>query len=389
MYQKKNNLINGIIAEFNPFHSGHKYLIEEAKNKTGAKYTVIVMSGNYTQRGTPAFFDKYIRTEMALRCGADLVLELPTAYATSSAEIFARGGVSILDKLNCVDCLCFGSESGNLETLTVQAEKVMDETSDSSELVKEYLKEGKTYPQSLSLALGDDTPSMPNDILAVEYIKALKKYESDMILVTIKRCDNGYSELSLSNEGKYSSAASIREAIIHDNDSWVKFIPSELSNTDFFKSPFILSNDFSQALLLSLLNNINNGYEDFLDVTKDLSNRIIKNIKLYKDVESFALILKSRNYTLARIYRCLLHIMLGIHKSDILDDITQVRVLGMKKDAHELMGILNEKTSINLITKPAKEELSPMLVKDILCSELYMHTMYGEYSEYSRPIITI
>ena len=389
MYQKKNNLVNGIIAEFNPFHSGHKYLIEAAKNITGAKYTVIVMSGNYTQRGTPTFFDKYIRTEMALRCGADLVLELPCAFATSAAEIFARGGVSILDKLNCIDYLCFGSESGNLETLSEQAEKVFKEASGSSELVKEYLKEGKTYPQSLSLALGDDTPSMPNDILATEYLKALKKCESDIIPVTFKRCDNGYSEKALSNEGQFSSAASIRDAIIHDNDSWVNFIPSELSNTNLFKSPFILSNDFSQALLLSLLNNINNGFEDFLDVTGDLSNRIVKNIKLFKDVESFALILKSRNYTLARIYRCLLHIMLGIHKSDILDDITQVRVLGMKKDAHELMGILNEKSSINLITKPAKEYLNPMLTKDILCSELYMHTLYGEYSEYSRPIITI
>ena len=184
----------GIIAEYNPFHNGHKYQIEKAKELTGADYCIVVMSGNFVQRGTPAFMDKYLRAKAALTCGADLVIELPVHYAAASAEYFASGAVAILDRLGVIDYLCFGSECGNIEILSDIADVLISESDEFKNVLKQRLKEGVAYPKARNDAICAAAPHLteyldvlnyPNNILGLEYIKALKKRKSNIAPCTI------------------------------------------------------------------------------------------------------------------------------------------------------------------------------------------------------------
>ena len=177
----------GIIAEYNPFHNGHAYHIAQAKKITGSDYCIVIMSGNYVQRGIPAIIDKVLRTRAALMCGADLVIELPIHYATASAEYFAGGAISLLDRLGVTDCLCFGSECGHIEPLLHLCEVLSSESAEFKSLLQKQLKAGSPYPQARNLALSEAFPQLadelsllrhPNNILGVEYLKALRKRSS-------------------------------------------------------------------------------------------------------------------------------------------------------------------------------------------------------------------
>ena len=195
----------GIVAEYNPFHNGHKYQIEQTKKQLGADNVVVVMSGNFVQRGGVAWTDKYLRAKMAIDCGADLVFELPVVFSCASAETFALGSVALLDSLGFVDEICFGSEEGNLEIL----EKISS-ILNSNDYIKEleiYLKKGISFPVAREEYLKQHMPQyrdilptllkQPNNILGIEYIKALKRIGSHIKPVTIKRIDNGYHSTSL------------------------------------------------------------------------------------------------------------------------------------------------------------------------------------------------
>ena len=233
----------GIIAEYNPFHKGHEYQIRYTKEKLKADYVIVAMSGDYVQRGTPALISKHTRAEMALRCGADLVLEMPVSISTASAEAFAMGGVSLLDGLGVVDMLCFGSESGEISALKELAEILVEEPEEYKKLLKSFLSEGLTFPAARSQALteyfknprnfsGDDfdgvlTPLLnevtqilntPNNILGIEYCKALLRLNSRICPVTIRREGMGYHETTVP-EGDSASSS-----------------PDLQSSTDFFAS---------------------------------------------------------------------------------------------------------------------------------------------------------
>ncbi len=212
----------GIIAEYNPFHKGHSYALEKLKKKVNADYVVVIMSGDYTQRGCPAVFDKYTRTRMALSCGADLVLELPIYYSTGSAEYFAGGAVSILNALECIDYLGFGSESDDIDSLSRIATILANESDDLSALIKEKIKAGMNYAAARALSLSElnsiDTGiiSASNDILGTEYIKALRIQSSSIKPVCIKRTGAGYHDAASTDSTEYASAEAIR-GIIYNN----------------------------------------------------------------------------------------------------------------------------------------------------------------------------
>ena len=214
----------GIIAEYNPFHTGHKYQIDHVKGTLSADYVVIAMSGDFVQRGTPALLSKYVRAEMALRAGADLVLELPVSCATASAELFARSGVQLLDGLGVVDTLCFGSECGDTEILMKLAGILVEEPEEFKSALRRNLKEGMTFPKARSLALGEVLPgnesekyqqvlSSPNNILGIEYCKAILRENSSIVPTAIKREGNDYHENSLFTDS-FPSASAIRNAVL-------------------------------------------------------------------------------------------------------------------------------------------------------------------------------
>ena len=220
--------ITGIIAEYNPFHSGHAFHLQESRLRTGASYTVVVMSGDFVQRGAPAVYDKYLRTRMALLSGADLVLELPPPFAVSSAEDFASCAVSLLDQLGVVSHICFGSECGDIKRLTDLADLLLEEPAPLSASIKKHLSAGYSYPKALETALTACLPaqtqrdfaasllSTPNNTLGIEYIKALHRRQSTIIPITLPRIGAGYNDQELAPA--FSSASAIRKTILKQTD---------------------------------------------------------------------------------------------------------------------------------------------------------------------------
>lgn len=414
--------VNGIIAEYNPFHKGHLYQLHTAKEQTDSDYTIIVMSGNFMQRGTPALLDKFVRAKMALMCGADLVLELPAYYAASSAEYFAMGGVTLLDKLGVVNHLSFGSECGDISVLTKIAKILTEEPKEYTELLRKQLKEGLSFPTARTNALiaydsslkeYREVLSSPNNILGIEYCKALLRRGSTIEPTTVKRMGAGYHDTTLITDDiriPTGSATAIRQTILQNADlSCLRnHIPEEafvvLENAFNSMEP-IFPNDFSSLLHYKLLQEQAHGYERFLDVTPELSDRIGNSLYDFKDFESFCDLLKRKDITHTRISRCLMHILLDM-KSDTMktycssDYIPYARVLGFRKESSPLLSAIKEHSSIPLITKLADAEgilddnAYGMLQEDIRINQIYQSVLALKNettmaNEYRTPIVIV
>ena len=410
----------GLITEYNPFHNGHKYHIEQSKAITGADYVIVVMSGNYVQRGTPAVMNKYIRTHCALLHGADLVIELPVHYAASSANYFAMGAVSLLDKLGIVDCICFGSEAGDLKVLSVISQVFHREPPQFKTQLTKSLREGFSYPVARNRALTayleevhinipdvDKVLSSPNNLLAIEYLKALEKRNSNMIPYTIGRTDYGYHSDNMSTS--LASASAIRKSLYEHSDlSLIKdAVPHEarqLYEEEYKKSFPIYEDDFSLLLGNALLSK---DISLVFDINKDLAFRIENLSDEFTDFQSFAQKIKSKNTTLTAVNRSLLRILLNITAKDMdeyiqHDWIQYIRVLGFKKEASHLLGQIFQKSSIPIISKLAdfkgilltNSMAIKMLEQNIAADELYRLVSMYKYkhqltNEYSTSIVFV
>ena len=312
--------ITGIIAEYNPFHNGHLYQINKVK-ENGADYIVIVMSGNFLQRGTPAILDKWTRTRMALLCGADLVIELPAVFATASAQYFARGGVSILDKLGCVDTISFGCESDDIDLIQTLSSYLLSEPDVYKENLQKYLREGNSFPKARELTLRECLSpeaaafaSSPNNILALEYCIALLERNSSMNILPIKRKGSGYHDSSIEKDS-FASATAIREIMEkslfdikerNDESAFPLELQTHIPNSVYSiicekKNEYVRQNDFSSLLQYKLLTEGNSDLERFADVSPDLSDKIRKNLRHYQNYDSFCELLKSKEITYSRI----------------------------------------------------------------------------------------
>lgn len=409
--------VNGIIAEYNPFHNGHKYHMTESLRRTNAEYTVVAMSGNFVQRGAPALVEKYKRAEMALINGADLVLEIPSIYATASAEYFATGAVALLSKLGVVTDLCFGSECGDANLLEQIAQILLDEPENFSRSLKSYLKQGLSYPNARNEALIQHYPflgqyknvfSSPNNILGIEYIKAIHRQKSNMSPVTIQRTGAGYH--SRLPENNPASALAIRHAIYADTDPG--FLKNHMPENaaDILVSSLerfgpLRSNDFSEILYYKLITEKELGFDKYLDVSADLSDRICNRLDEYRDFDSFCDLLKSKDMTYTRISRCLLHILLNIKSADLerakaLGVVPYARVLGLRKAASPLLSRIKENSSTPLVTKLADasnvldKSAYDMLRQDIQISQIYRgiaaHRMASApTNEIATPLVII
>lgn len=387
--------INGIIAEYNPFHNGHRYHLTESLRRTDAEYTVIVMSGNFVQRGAPALVNKFRRAEMALLNGADLVLELPALYATASAEFFATGAVALLNKLNVVTDLCFGSECGDTQLLQQIAEILAEEPKAYSQSLKRYLRQGLSYPNARNEALIQNYPflgqhknvfSSPNNILGIEYIKAIIRSKSTLNPVTVQRTGAGYhSRLPEKND---CSALAIRQALYAGtDDSFLKNnMPEEAARVlseQLAKTGLVRSNGFSDILYYKLVMEKEHGYDKYLDVSSDLSDRIKARLDEFRGFDSFCDLLKTKEMTYTRISRCLLHIMLNIKKADmdeanVLGTALYARVLGFRKMSSSLLSEIKEHSAIPLLTKLADaDELLDKSARDMLNQDIRISQIYN------------
>ncbi len=367
--------VTGIVAEYNPFHNGHAYQIREAKKGTDCDYCVAVISGDFVQRGEVAVFSKYLRAKMALLSGADLVLEIPSVFAVSSAEDFAAGSVALLDHLGVVTHLCFGSELGESDNFMKAAKILEKEPAAFSEKLKEGLQNGFSWPQARAFALNTQLSydegskdsseiasllETPNNLLGVEYCKALLRRNSSIIPVTIKRKGNGYHSEEL--KGEMASASAIRKGIFSmdgADPSFLSQVPKEIQSLFQEERP-LQANDLSELLNYRLLtlNRDHIPFSGFADVSNDLSDRLEHLLYHQGSFEERIFQLKTRQYTYTRISRCLLHILLGITDEMVsagkeADYAPYARILGFRKDKAALLGKIKKHTRIPLVTKTA------------------------------------
>ncbi len=349
--------ICGIIAEYNPFHNGHAYLIDEAV-RNGATHTVAVMSGNFVQRGDVAVCNKWARTQMALAGGADLVVELPVVFAGATAQRFAFGAVGTLDALGCVDMLCFGSECGDAQRITALARAV--ESDCVTEKIRRKMGEGSAFAVARQAALTEagydgDLLANPNDTLAVEYVKALLDLKSEITPVAVKRigvCHDGGAQ------GDIASASHIR-ALLSQNCDVSKFVPeytAEILKNQM--SSGLCPADLKQlehALLLTLRKMSVQQMSLLPDISEGLENRLFRASREAASVAQLIDAVKSKRYTHARIRRILMFALLGIDTAVYSLPPKYIRVLGMNERGRQILAHAEPKLPV--ITR-SKEALS-------------------------------
>lgn len=398
--------VTGIIAEFNPFHNGHRYLLQESRKKTGADYCIVIMSGSFVQRGAPAIQDKFTRTRCALENGADLVLELPVTGVCQNAESFAGSGVGILDSLGVVTDLAFGCEESAGESSLLQQLAVLfcEEPEDFRTLLGAYLKKGLSYPAARCLAACDFTDSdrqrknqireilqLPNATLAIEYRKALYRLSSGIRPCMILRKGSSHhedtQELLCNVQSGFASASAIRSFVLQQNAPEICRLKNVMPESAYFSlieqqraGLLLQENDFSELLHYKLLEILNPALTDKKKISDDLLLRIRNRLEEFTDWTSFAALVKTRNRTLTAVnrqfVRLLLDIPTGNSRTNPMSLTPYARILGFRKEASPLLKEIRQKSSIPVLTsvsdalKNLPVSAVNSLKKDILASDI-------------------
>lgn len=384
----------GIIAEYNPFHNGHAYHLEKAKELAKADYVIAVISGNFVQRGNVSLINKWDKANMALVEGADLVIELPTVYSISSAENFAYGAIKILNSLNIVDYIAFGTELDDINILDKCADILYKEPQKFVNLLNHELSKGLSFPKArenaLLMYLNDirtysNVLSSPNNILAIEYLKALKKLRSHITPISIKRKNAGYNDLEITNN--FASATAIRKKIIDNKPAGLsKLMPANsyrILYNSIQKGHFVKDiKSFEKEILYVLRKMSIKEISNLPDVSEGLEHAIKNTANSCNTIEEFMNIIKTKRYTNTRIQRILLYALLGITKDDMKNSTKvqpYIRVLGMNKKGKDLISVISHSNpNLNIITSVKKyldstpnKTLQNMLNIDINATNTY------------------
>ncbi|MGN1317626.1 MAG: nucleotidyltransferase [Lachnospirales bacterium] len=373
-----------IIAEYNPFHKGHLYHINKTKEITKGN-VIAVMSGNFVQRGEPAFINKHLRAKAALLNGVDMVLELPVEYATSSADVFAFGSCDIIKKSGIIDSVSFGCENVETDVFFKIANVLNNESENFKATLKEALSEGITYPKAREYAIGKtlniDTSFLnsPNNILALEYIKNI--INTNIKPIAIKRVISNYNSNNMT--GEISSAQAIRLALKNNDESAYLSVPENTVN--IIKSEKIKDLDNYSDILHFLLRT-KSDLSDIADITEGLDKRIISFSK-GQAISNLIEDIKTKRYTYSKIKRGILHILLDIKKShQDMTGIKYIRVLGVRKDKINLLSELSKNSKVPVITKVSDNK--KLLEKEIISTDIYnINKPVGE--EYREPFIIV
>ena len=384
--------ILGIVSEYNPFHNGHIHHLEISKQLTKTDFTVAVMSGNFMQRGDTALVDKWTRTEMALKSGIDLVIELPTVYALSSAENFADGAVKILDSLGVVDFISFGSEIGEITPLLEVANVLYKEPKEFSSLITTQHRSGLSYPKAREIALSQffgsskkysSIVSNPNNILGVEYLKSLKKHRSHIRPLTIKR---DYADYNSTQEKNGVASATAIRTMIQNKKNVHRVVPYEtyeLLEKCKEEGKIIPGlSVFEKEIIYTLRKMTLSEIAELPDVSEGLENKIKAAANNVNTLDELIASIKSKRYTQSRIQRILLYALLDISKKDINQSkrvTPYIRVLGFNKHGKRIISAIaaaNPKLKIIVSVKKFLENstdnvLKNMISKDILATNIY------------------
>lgn len=409
----------GIVSEYNPFHNGHLYQLDTIKKSLRPDAIITVMSGNFVQRGEPAVFDKWARTEMALAQGIDLVIELPVCFSTATAEIFAESAIRLLQSCKIVNILSFGVEDCDTKKLVQIGETLSAEPKLFKQFINEYLKSGLSFPTAREKALikyvlaenvniDIDSVSVllkkPNYILAIEYIKAINKLGADFSIFPVARKGSDYNNRSLA--GKYSSASAIREALSKETAfstseiaeslpvSTVEIIEREIKSGRF---PVFLR-DFEDIIFYNLRRMAAKELKNYFDVEEGLENRIKKAAKVCGNLKQLILQIRSKRYPLTRIQRILIHSMLDIPQNMVSKRSPEyLRILGFTSKGALLLKDIKAKAALPVIIRASEyKKLNPlaraMFEKDMLATDIYVLSHENTSSrkaasDFSRKVI--
>lgn len=393
----------GVVAEYNPFHNGHYYHLQATKEITGAEYCVAVISGNFTQRGDTSIVNKWAKAYMAICGGADLVIELPTVYSISSAENFASGAVKILDNLKVVDAISFGAEANDLATLNNIANVLYEEPKAYTNILSHELKKGISYPaareNALMMYLNDikryaNTLSSPNNILAIEYLKALKIQKSKLEPIMIRRKKVYYNDNKIVDD--FASATAIRK-LLQDGEyaNLRKVIPRSsytIIGQESRKGGMVLSlAKYEKEIIYALRKMTVEEIADLPDVSEGLQFAIKNAANEANNLKDLISNIKSKRYTQTRIQRILLYALLGIDKKLMENSrkvVPYVRVLGFTQKGKSLLSEISRRNpKLNIITSLKKymnqnqnknKVLAEMLEKDIFATDVYTLGYIGD-----------
>ena len=407
------NGILGIVSEYNPFHNGHLMHLQKSKELTHTDFTIAVMSGNFVQRGDTSIVDKWTKAEMALKSGVDLVIELPTLYAISSAENFADGAIKILNSLGIVDYVSFGSEIGEITPLDDVASVLYKEPKEFSSLITRQLRSGLSYPKARELAIqmyfGSsqkyiDVLKNPNNILGIEYLKSLKRLKSPITPITIKRKYSDYNSNDI--KSGIASATAIR-TMLQKGKNIHYVVPYEtyelLEEKKKYGQIIPSLSIFSKEIIYTLRKMTLSEIATLPDVSEGLENKIKAAVNTSNNLEELILKIKSKRYTQSRIQRILLYALLNISEKDIAMSKKQmpyIRVLGFNKNGKKIISaIANQNPKLQIIVSVKKfmenntdKHLHTMISKDIFASNVY--TLGYEYNsianlDYTHKVVEI
>lgn len=404
----------GIIAEYNPFHNGHLLHLEKSKKICDAQYSICVMSGNFVQRGNTSIVNKWVKAEMALKSGVDLVLELPTVYSISSAENFAEGAIKLLNSLKIVDTVSFGSENSDINVLNRISSVLQEEPKQYLEFLNSELKKGLSFPKArenaILLYLNNEKYlnilNQPNNTLAIEYLKALKKYKSHISPISVKREKVFYNSNCIVDE--YASATAIRNMIINEQFNDIrKVVPVSSYNLlmkEIEEGHLVIDiSKFEKEILYAIRSLSADDIKNFPEVTEGLENAIKNASNSCNNLSELINMVKSKRYTQTRIQRILLYILLNITKKDMYlsrRNIPYARILGYSPQGKELISeIYKANPKITLITSVKNfldssnnKTYKYMLNKDILATNIYT-LAYSNNStanlDYTKKIVTL
>jgi len=373
----------GIICEYNPFHLGHAGHMAKTRDALGHDTAIVcVMSGNFVQRGEPAIFNKHSRAEMAVRCGADLVIELPSPFALSSAEGFAYGGVYLLHSLGICDYLSFGSETGEVGPLAEAASVIVSDRAD--ELIVSFLKKGLPYAAAQQKAADElmggqsDVFRSPNNLLGVEYLKALTACGSGIKPITVTRTGGGHD----SDTGY--SASRVRKMLLAGEMPW-DIMPTEateICKREIAEGRGPISTKLCETAMLARLR-VCRDFSELPDASEGLDKRIAKFAAAEATIETMLLKIKTKRYAMSRLRRMLMCAALGITAKDTLESPPYIRILAINKTGMKLLNSARKKAALPIITKPASASkmsgcAAEMFYKEVAASDFYALSYQNE-----------
>lgn len=385
--------ILGIIAEYNPFHNGHLLHLSKSQELVDADYTICLMSGNFMQRGEPAIVDKWSRAKMAIDAGADLIIEIPTVYTTQSAEFYAKGAMKLIKEIGIINSISFGSECGDITMLENLADLFLNEPKEFKELIKEELSKGFAYPKALSNAIYRYFPNggqyaeildQPNNVLGVEYIKAIKSENLNTTALTIQR-DSDYTDGYEDYSSGIASGMTIRNMLRSGENisNVVPYSSYEILEDKILNNELIYSlQHFEKPIFYSLRTKIPDELKNIAGISEGLENRLSKAGFKSNNLDELIQNIASKRYTYAKSKRLLISNMLNITKQDIenANKITPyIRVLAFNENGRKLISLISRNNpkadiivSVKSYLKNAKNKNRiSMLEKDILATDIY------------------